>query len=86
MDEEQKLTHWTESYVEEGPNGAFGYYNKDLKIIGERDNKLMAQVALMDYCSSREEGYLNDAVGYLFSMQSLMACYDIRTKQIKDSI
>jgi len=78
--------HWTENWVKEtvDENGksSFSFYNKDSELIDSRPNKLMAQVALMDYCTTNASTYVENPVNYLISLHKLISNYEKRLTDI----
>ncbi len=83
------IKHWTEDFVQERINDdgdtEFVFFNEEGKPIGSRDNQLMAQIALMDYCALFTPNYTNNPNDYLISMYKLMESYRSRFEAIQAS-
>lgn len=78
---QEELKHWTDDFVqevEEGTGTVYAFYDENGKMIGTRVNRLMAQVALLDYAASNIETYVNNPVNYLISLKKLITVYDTR--------
>jgi len=78
---QEELKHWTDDFVqevEEGTGTVYAFYDENGKMIGSRVNRLMAQVALLDYAASNIETYVNNPVNYLISLKKLITVYDRR--------
>lgn len=78
---EQK--HWTEDFILESVNAytskvEYNLYDENGNPIGSRDNKLMAQIALMDYAAVNVTTYTNNPVNYFISLKKLINSYDNR--------
>lgn len=78
---QEELKHWTDDFVVEVAEGAgtvYEFYDENGEILGTRVNRLMAQVALLDYAASNIETYVNNPVNYLISLKKLITVYDTR--------
>jgi len=74
--------HWTENFIVETdmPDGSteFILFNESNEEIGRRVNKLMAQVALLDYAAANIDTYIENPTNYLISLKKLINSYDSR--------
>ena len=80
MSEQQ---HWTSNFVLESVDPhtsktVYNFYNENGELIGTRDNKLMAQIALMDYAAVCIDTYTENPVNYFISLKKLINSYDNR--------
>ena len=78
---QEELKHWTDDYVmevAEGTGTVYEFYNENGEMIGSRVNRLMAQVALLDYAANNIDTYVNNPVNYLISLKKLITVYDKR--------
>ncbi len=78
---QEDLKHWTDDFVqelEEGSGTVYAFYDENGEMIGSRVNRLMAQVALLDYAANNIETYVDNPVNYLISLKKLITVYDRR--------
>ncbi len=78
---QEELKHWTDDFVmevSEGDSTVYEFYDENGEILGTRVNRLMAQVALLDYAAKNIDTYVNNPVNYLISLKKLITVYDAR--------
>jgi len=78
---QEELKHWTDDFVVEiveGTGTVYEFYDENGEILGTRVNRLMAQVALLDYAAKNIETYVDNPVNYLISLKKLITVYDKR--------